>query len=361
MEARPAISVVIATYNRAATLRDTIRHLENQDLDTSQFEVIVVDDGSPDATEDVVRERIPRVRFPLRFWRHANSGPGYSQNRGIRDARAPLVLLIADDIFLQPGALREHLAHHERCPEPEVAVLGRVLQSPALNQSLFLRTWDPFRFRDLESLKELPYYMFWACHVSFKRDFMLQQGMFQEPMGRAGAAAHEDVELGYRLHQHGLRLQYNPDCLGYHYHLDILEGALTRAYQRGLNWDDFKEHVPTPEITVKYHVLRLSTVSDHLRAWTGPGRHYLMGADRSFIRLSMLYAVRLLGFNRWTVKYLWLPFLRSAERSKLLARFVHRSMYRGVIAHYFFKGCHDGAKTYRQPGAVKSELVARHG
>jgi GT2 family glycosyltransferase len=342
----PRLSVVMATYNRADTLVETLAHLDAQDLPAEDFEVVLVDDGSSDHTAAVAAAAAERVRFRLTYLSHPNRGPGYTENRGILAAKAPVCMLMADDIFLSPQALSAHLAVHHEHPEQEVAALGQVLQSPTLNQSLFLRTWDPFRFRYLGDRAELPYYYFWACNVSFKTDFMRRHGMFREEMGRAGAAAHEDVELGYRLHQHGLRIIYSRAALGYHHHIETLDGAMRRAYQRGLNWGEFHERVPVPEITVRYHVCSWATLADHWHALSGPRRQYLLGPDRSAVLLGLRYLLRGLLFNRALVGGLWVPLLAAAEKSSRLARLVNPNLYRGVISHRFFRGCADASRLF---------------
>src|SRR5262245_50251851 len=57
----------MATYRRAETLRETIHHLANQDLDPVSYEVIIIDDGSPDDTRAVVEEAQTRVPFQLTY------------------------------------------------------------------------------------------------------------------------------------------------------------------------------------------------------------------------------------------------------------------------------------------------------
>jgi glycosyltransferase involved in cell wall biosynthesis len=99
------LSVVLATYNRAETVRRTLDHLAKQDLDPRAFEVIAIDDGSPDHTERVIAEIKAQVPFELSYMRHENRGPGFTQNRGIRVARAPICPM-ADDIFSRPARSR---------------------------------------------------------------------------------------------------------------------------------------------------------------------------------------------------------------------------------------------------------------
>src|SRR5690242_7825470 len=306
------LSVVMATYNRAETIRETLRHLADQSLDPSSYEVIVIDDGSPDDTRAVVAEWLERAPFKLTYLHHANHGPGYTQNRGLEVARAPVVLLMADDIFMAHGTLAAHLAMHEAHPEPEVAVLGRVEQSPSLAGSVFLRTWDPFRFSAFAGQVELPYYRFWACNISVKREFVLRYGPFREQRGRAGAASHEDPELGYRLSHGGLRILYGPDALGFHHHVVTFEQACRRAYMQGLNFPDFRELVGQPEISVAYHVFSLATLGDHIRTWFGDRARYVGPSERNPFRLLMWHLARASVFNSLSVRYLWEPLLSLA-------------------------------------------------
>lgn len=338
----PRISVVMATYNRADILHRTLQCLAEQDLPVGDYEVIVIDDGSSDHTRQIVAEEAQRARLRLSYLQHPNRGPGYTQNRGIHAARAPLILLMADDIFLSPGALRAHIEGHRRHPEAQTACLGRVLQSPELTQTVFLRHWDPFRLSGLTDDQELPYHMFWACNISCRRDFMLEHGMFRDEMGRAGAAAHEDVELGYRLHQHGLRIFFCRDALGHHHHVETLEGTLRRSYQRGLNWLDFRERVPQPEIDVRYRVYNLVSLLKMAGALRKERKPYLLGGDAKLSGLALRYLLRSVLFNGIMIQYFWLPLYAQAERRPWLAALMRDGLYRGAVVYYFLKGCRDG-------------------
>lgn len=336
------LSVVMATYNRAETIRTTLEHLADQSLDPSSYEVIVIDDGSPDQTRAVVEAFTGKVPFALRYLHHANQGPGYTQNRGLHAARAPLVLLMADDIWMSRETLAAHVAFHIAHPGPEVAVLGQVKQSSKLDQNVFLRTWDPFRFSDMAGATELPYYKFWACNVSASRDFVLRYGPFREPQGLAGPAAHEDPELGYRLSRAGMRLFYCSEALGFHHHVVTLEGACKRGYMQGLNFPAFRAQIGQPEIAVAYHWIDWSTLGDHLRACLGPRRQYLPPQDRALAKLLGRYALRGLAFNAVTMRLIWSRLAGWAERNPAVARRMRPAFYRGMIAYNFFKGCRDG-------------------
>ena len=336
----PEISVVIATYNRAATLPVTLGCLARQTLRSDKFEVIVVDDGSPDNTGRVVMQEKENLPYALTYMRHENRGICYTQNRGIRAARAPVVLLIADDIFLEPEALALHLKDHADYPELNVAILGKVLQSPALAKySVFLKKWDPFKFNHLKGFRELPYYLFWACQISFKKEFLIRFALFNEELVTGGADGHEDVELGCRLAKHGLRIMYNPDALGYHFHLMQWDQVVLKYYKKGLTWQKFRDQVAIPEISVRYHVLNRNTLRDYIK--TFQGANTLIGPDRVLALLILRHLAHAVIFNGFLVHRFWMPLLEMAEKDRLAQYMVSAWTYRGVLFHFFSKGVKD--------------------
>jgi glycosyltransferase involved in cell wall biosynthesis len=108
------VSVVVPTRNRAAYLAVALRSVQSQDFDES-YELIVVDDGSTDTTQDVVREagasliRLPEPR-----------GPNAARNAGIAAARGALVVLVDDDVLAPQVWLRAMLDGSRRHPDADV-------------------------------------------------------------------------------------------------------------------------------------------------------------------------------------------------------------------------------------------------
>ena len=103
----PDVSVIIPTYNRRGMVREAIDSVLAQT--TSNFELIVVDDGSSDGTnEELARlgaERADTVRIECT----ANRGPAAARNRGVAMARAPLVAFLDSDDTWAPKKLGRHL------------------------------------------------------------------------------------------------------------------------------------------------------------------------------------------------------------------------------------------------------------
>lgn len=328
------LSVVVATYKRADVLKTTLDRLGQQTLPTDKYEVIVVDDGSPDHTEAMVTEYIATAPYPLTYLRHENRGPGYSENRGIRHAEGPWILLIADDIWAEPGMLEAHYRAHERHGEPHIAVGGKVLQSPDLPDTVFHRLWDCFRYKAFENLEELTYINFWACNVSFKKDFMLRCGMFIERPG----AAHEDTEVGWRLYKNGgLRILYCKEALAYHYHIETIDSACHRARERGRNFDVLADSVTDPGLYIRTHVLTWRTLPKILEGYRRSDAN-ILDEDRSIAWFFLREFLRRILFNSVTVPMILVPMIRKAEDRPLLARFVHPKMIRGCVSYYFLQG-----------------------
>src|SRR5690242_1107122 len=101
------VSFVIPTYNRAAVLVDCLLALDRQRAAGISFDIIVVDDGSRDATVDAVERLRPRLSSPVQVLRQENQGPAAARNRGVAAARADLIVFLGDDIIVEP----DYLAH----------------------------------------------------------------------------------------------------------------------------------------------------------------------------------------------------------------------------------------------------------
>ncbi|MCK8600208.1 glycosyltransferase family 2 protein [Desulfoferrobacter suflitae] len=100
------ISVIITTYNHRDFILETLDSVFAQTL--SEYEVIVINDGSSDDTEDLLLPlaRAGRIRNILQD----NSGPGAARNRGIAEARGEFIALLDDDDIWPPDKLQWQIA-----------------------------------------------------------------------------------------------------------------------------------------------------------------------------------------------------------------------------------------------------------
>ncbi len=102
----PTVSVIVPAYNVAPYIAEALASLQAQTLDA--FEAIIIDDGSTDATAAAIAPFLADPRF--RLVRTANCGLSAARNRGIAEARGPLVALLDGDDRYRPDYLARMVA-----------------------------------------------------------------------------------------------------------------------------------------------------------------------------------------------------------------------------------------------------------
>lgn len=103
----PSISVVIPAYNAAATLPRALESILAQRRPA--HEIVVIDDGSADATAEVVEGFARRGGGPaLRYFRQANAGPSAARNRGVELASGDWIAFLDADDWYYPERLAQH-------------------------------------------------------------------------------------------------------------------------------------------------------------------------------------------------------------------------------------------------------------
>jgi GT2 family glycosyltransferase len=228
----PMLSVVIPTYGRGAKLAALIASLERQTLPADQFELIVVDDGSPEPVQLDV-EALP---FACRLERQSNQGPGAARNTALEHARAPLVLYLNDDAIASPDLLATHLRTHARLKAPR-AVLGSFDFTPAALRSpltqVLSQTRMLFDYPLMQAGHEYGWPNFYTCNVSLRVADVRAVGGFDA--AHFPEAIMDDTELGYRLERRGLRVLYRPEAACLHDHELRPDAYLRRAIRLGVN------------------------------------------------------------------------------------------------------------------------------
>jgi len=204
----PRISIVIPTFNRAGLLRGSLDSLSRQTLAADDYEVVVVNDGSSDATEAVCKEYASRLR--LRYLYIKNSGIAAAKNLGIFAASAPLLLFFDDDDLAAPTLLEEHLRAHREHPGENVAILGYTAWAPSVEVTPVMEYivdigQQLFAYKNVKHWQRLDYTYFWGGRSSCKRAFLAAHGIFNQSF----RAIIEDIELGYRLSKFNLSVVFH--------------------------------------------------------------------------------------------------------------------------------------------------------
>lgn len=239
MTMSPSLAIVIPTHKRALILRECLERIDRQSI-RDTIEIIVVSDGHDEETRSMIETR-PKNTVPVQYVEQEKSHQGTARNAGVKMARAPLVLFLGDDMFLEPHACAMHMDAHERCrsEEAETAVLGYATWDPLLKKTPVMawldRTGWQFDYASLErcrrSLVPLPIqeYYTYTSHVSLSAK-IAKEHPFREDLSLYGW---EDMEWGLRLKNAGVRLFYEPSAIAFHHHPMTLEDSLQRMETLG--------------------------------------------------------------------------------------------------------------------------------
>jgi GT2 family glycosyltransferase len=212
----PRVTVVICSYNGSRTLRDTLEGLTR--VQYPNFEVIVVNDGSTDATPAIAAE------YDVRLINTDNRGLSSARNSGWQAASGEIVAYIDDDAYPDPHWLH-YLAYSfmtgdwagvggpNIAPPGDGAIAGCVANAPGGPVHVLLSD------REAEHIP--------GCNMAFRRDALAAVGGF-DPRYRA---AGDDVDLCWRLQQRGGRIGFHAAAMDWHHRRNSL--AMYWRQQKG--------------------------------------------------------------------------------------------------------------------------------
>jgi GT2 family glycosyltransferase len=260
------ISVIIPTFNRVGKLSAVLKALAAQTLDRQQFEVVVVNDGSTDATSAWMREFAARSPLNLKYYEQPHQLQSAARNLGIAMSTNPIVLFLGDDIVPQPTLLEEHLRCHRangNCPN--IAVLGHIDWLETLRATPFMRYVGrygaQFGYALIKEHVPISFKCFYTSNVSVHREMLSRlDHCFDQDFATYGW---EDIELGYRLEKAGMRLLYHPAAVAYHDHHLRVDEFCRRQFTTGQSSRVFiKKH---PELEP------MLGRAEGMKSWIGAG------------------------------------------------------------------------------------------
>lgn len=242
------LGVVIPTYNRADALSECLSCLENQSC--KEFEVVVVDDGSTDSTQQMMERYSKNSPLAIRYVKQKNSGPAKARNLAISMLETPVCLMIGDDIFASPTLIEQHLAFHLAQPGLKFGALGWTQWSTSGQTITPFMKWlgeSPvqFAYKDLLAGVQPDWRHFYTSNLSVKTE-LLKAFPFNETFPYAAV---EDIELGYRIQkQHGLNIEFLPRAVAYHLHPTTFRQSCERMVRVGYSWAIFHDLWPEQNV-----------------------------------------------------------------------------------------------------------------
>lgn len=199
----PRVSVVIPVFNNAAGLRQALDALSVQTLPASEFEVVVVDNGSSDPVRPALEKDYPGCAF----LEEKRPGSYAARNRGVAGSRGAMLAFLDSDCVPTPGWLENGLAAFAREPNCGL-VAGRVEAvfsnplRPGVSETYSVATIE----LDQKAFVETMHFGATA-NLFTSREVFRAVGCFDAEMKSAG-----DREWGVRVHGRGYRLVYSEEA-----------------------------------------------------------------------------------------------------------------------------------------------------
>jgi len=276
------------TYNRTHLLGRVLDACFEQTVSPDAYEVVLVDDGSYDATPAVIEAARARARCDFIVVRQANAGLARARNAGIARARGERIIFIDDDILPTPSFVAEHLRSHDR--HPDAIVRGAVINTESFDR-LPVPVWTPANYSGN---------YFWTSNVSVSLGRLRAIGAFTETFREYGW---EDIELGLRLRFAGVRSIFNRRAVVFHYKprpkSGDLDGMLRQARAQARTAVQLRALHPHWRVVLAtgddplhrgaHRVARVAGIPGFLRRITGSGR------DDAELSQMQLFAARALA------------------------------------------------------------------
>lgn len=228
-----AVSVVIATRDRAARLRAQLESLRSQTIGKDRFEVIVTDDGSRDETAAVLAAERDAGLLNIRSVRRNGGGPAAARNAAAALARGQLIAFTDDDCVTDPHWLQA--AHAAWGGDPLRFVQGHTTPIDSERHLLGPRSYS----YEISAPDE----DYQTCNIFYSRELFQRLGGFNESFTPAG----EDTDLGWRARELGAESVFAPDAKVGHAVLQLDYRSMVR---RAWGWR------ATPALYVRHPELR---------------------------------------------------------------------------------------------------------
>ncbi len=214
-------SVIIPAFNAQNTLTGCLAALGQQTSSPEYYEIILVDDGSTDATANIV------ARFhPARWISIPHAGAATARNRGATLARGDILLFTDADCEPQPDWIEKMLAAFADSKVVGAKGTYRTRQRSVVARFVQLEYEEKYaRMRGKERIDFVDTY----C-AAYRRQVFLANGGFDESFPTASV---EDQEFSFRLARQGYRMVFVPDAIVFHSHASTVTGYLRRKFRIG--------------------------------------------------------------------------------------------------------------------------------
>lgn len=306
----PDISIIIPTCNRSKTLDLCLKYIETQDFDLGRAEVVVINDGGKDDTDDLIASK---KNLPITYHRlKENKGPAAARNIGIKNSKADILVFLDDDCFVRKGWLAQ--VHHLHKCHPEILVIQGAVD--IVGRKTLVYSAQKYAYQRSNQLRISPMpedagmneaYFIGTGNLSVKRKCFDLLGPFDETLRFC-----EDRDFYYRLLQKGIKVFYCPAIEVQHQGCADLFSFFRKYYVYGkyfivfhrkwqkikdgpescpvYNWDTYKDYLKKKNIRLDQPETELYFLCKNF-GWRGLCIFLILRLNRYWFRLGKRIAI----------------------------------------------------------------------
>ncbi len=206
----PSVSIIIPARNEEQGIEATIRSALKSEYVNA--EIIVVNDGSTDATHDIVTRLVTENRsssVPLRYFAVQNRGKARALNYALQYAQGEIIITVDSDSVMDPQAVGNFVRHFN--DESVASVAGHVIIGNSVKPLGLIQQLEylyGFYFKRADSILNSVYIVGGAA-AAYRKEVILKHGGFDESI------ITEDIELSTRLQYFGYKVRYAADAIVY--------------------------------------------------------------------------------------------------------------------------------------------------
>ena len=194
---RPALSIIIPTYNSAKLIIRCLKSLETQTANKSSFEIIIVNDGSNDDTREVLQSFLEKTDLSMYVLNVSHCGPAIARNQGVLHAQADWIAFLDADIIASSTWIETGLSMI--CQHPEIGGFeGRT-------QACEPENITPFTHQTIN----LHGGRYPTCNMILKKSLCFFYPEYKIPF-------REDTDLAFSIQEAGYEIMFVPQLLAYH-------------------------------------------------------------------------------------------------------------------------------------------------
>lgn len=217
------LSVIICTYNRGKYLPMVLNSLETQTLPKSEFEILLINNNSPDDTDRIIQEYISISSLRIRYCIEYNQGISYARNRGVNESKGEIIVFLDDDETVEADFLSNIKDFFEDYQDAGITA-GPVIPVFETNKPQWLSPYIERaitgKYEKGNKIKKLPPRDYPGTgHACFRKRLFDQYGDFKTNLGRKGNSlmGAEDKDFFLRLMNGNENCYYLPGARIYHH------------------------------------------------------------------------------------------------------------------------------------------------